>query len=207
MLFTHAAQNIEFVVGADLWLPEVKFTSGSEWLALVCSVSECEFEAASLSVRPEKRQDHYDDSEIDGQRLVFTRVGQSGEVMAWFRKRDELPRLATRKSRPSHRKSVRCCALGLQVRSKSRSIYRAAGTLCSCHCFDQSTGGVQLQFRTDTQRQMLGGLADCPHTYSTSYFVWAGDLDRDGPNTSSASLIRPLITRAGESRARWRQVP
>lgn len=45
---------------------------------------------------------------------------------------------------------------------------------------DQANAAFRLQLRTREQRQMLGQVGACSGMVSTGYFLWAGDLDRDG---------------------------
>ena len=52
---------VEFLLGADQWQPGERYRSGSQWLALVCSKTDCQLEPAKLTVRREKWQGHYDD--------------------------------------------------------------------------------------------------------------------------------------------------
>ena len=177
---------LQMVVGNDLWQAGKRYRNGSDWLALVCTAQGCKFEQATLIVRAEKWQGHYDDQPIAGQKLVLRRPkavrGHSrSQVVAWLR---------------GDAKLITWLAPG-PVRtyaSKASPLKRPAseGTLevavplpdgqqaTFVPLFDRTGNKLQLQLRAQGQRQMLGELGACSHTVSTGYFLWAGDLDRDG---------------------------
>ena len=64
---------LQMVVGNDLWQAGKRYRNGSDWLALVCTVQGCKFEQATLRVRTEKWQGHYDDQPTQGQKLMLRR--------------------------------------------------------------------------------------------------------------------------------------
>ena len=76
---------LEFMLGADQWQPGDRYRNSTQWLALVCNKTACQMEPASLRVRREKWQGHYDDQPTQGQRLVFRRQATGpGTALAWF---------------------------------------------------------------------------------------------------------------------------
>lgn len=184
-----AAFPVQFVVGEDLWQPGAQYKSGGDWVALICASGGCEFEAATLSVTAEKWQGHYDDEATAGQRLKFRRSSKNGEAIAWFRKAEDLPWLTPGKVitfasriRPPLRKSTPgTLELAIEV--------PGAGQMLFVPLLDQANEVVSLQFRTAKRRQVLGQLGGCSHQYSTGYFLFAGDIDRDGAADFLVSFV------------------
>ena len=172
---------VEFLLGADQWQPGDRYRSGSQWLALVCSKTDCQLEPAKLTVRREKWQGHYDDQPTQGQRLVFRRqTAGPGTVLAWFKQDPAAPWLQAgpvptygaatfRKKRPASEGTLEL-AVDLPH----------GGQATLVPLFDAEGGRFLLQLRAQGKRQLLDELGLCSHTVSTDYLVWAGDLDRDG---------------------------
>lgn len=169
----------EFVVGNDLWQPGTRYRSGTDWLALICTVESCRFEPAALEVRPESWQGHYDEEPTTGQQLRFRRTAATaGEVIAWFRVNPERAW-----SVPGPVTTYASSAAPLKRPSTPGTFevavdLPAAGQARLVPLLDGST--FRLQLRAHGKRQMLGELGACSHEITTDYFLWAGDLERDG---------------------------
>lgn len=173
--------TVEFLLGADQWQPGDRYRSGTQWLALVCSRADCQLEPASLKVRREKWQGHYDDQPTQGQHLVFRRQATGpGTALAWFRQDPAVPWLQVgpvrtywaasfKKKRPATEGTLEL-AVDLPGGEQATLV----------PLFDAEGGRFLLQLRAQGQRQLLDELGLCSHTVSTDYLVWAGDLDGDG---------------------------
>ncbi len=173
--------TVEFLLGADQWQPGERYRSSTQWLALVCGKADCQFEPASLKVRREKWQGHYDDQPTQGQRLVFRRQATGPrEVLAWFRQDPAIPWLQVgpvrtywaasfKKKRPATEGTLEL-AVDLPGGEQATLV----------PLFDAEGSRFLLQLRAQGKRQLLDELGLCSHTLSTDYLVWAGDLDGDG---------------------------
>ena len=175
------APAVQFVVGNAVWQPGQRYRSSPAWLALKCIGTGCRFEPARLVVRTTSWQGQYDDAPTAGQTLTFhpAKPG-NGKVVAWFRANAAVPWLApgpvttyastaTRVARPASEGT-------LEVAVDLPDGVRA--TLVPL--LDRANGSFHLQLRMPEQRQLLGPLGACSGRVSTDYFLWAGDLDRDG---------------------------
>mgnify|MGYP003611739980 FL=1 len=172
---------LEFMLGADQWQPGDRYRNSTQWLALVCNKTACQMEPASLRVRREKWQGHYDDQPTQGQRLVFRRQATGpGTALAWFKQDPAIPWLQTgplptywaatfQKKRPATEGTLEL-AVDLPGGEQATLV----------PLFDADGGRFLLQLRAQGKRQLLDELGLCSHTVSTDYLVWAGDLDGDG---------------------------
>ena len=182
--------GVRFVIGNDLWQPGTRYTAGADWLALACTRAGCDLEPARLAVLPEEWQGHYDDLPTAGERLKFAKAVRSpGTVVAWLQQDAAFPWL-----RPG---SVP--TFGSRVAPRKRP--RSEGTLewavdlpygeqaSFVPLLDRTDGTFVLQLRIKGKRQRIGPLGACSNAVATDYFLWAGDLDRDGRPDYLVSLI------------------
>ena len=173
--------GIEFVLGGDQWQPGHRFHSGHDWLALACIRKECTLEPASLAVKTETWQGHYDDQPNDGQHLSFRRQSPGpGTVLAWFHLDSRVPWLspgpvATYATSTSGTK--RPASEGTLELAVDLPDHRQA-TLVPL--YDRKQNAFLLQLRVPGKRQILDAIASCSHVVTPTYLVWAGDIDRDG---------------------------
>lgn len=188
--------GVNFVVGNDLWLPGKRFEDGNDWLALVCDVKGCAFQAAALSVEAELWQGHYDDEPTSGQRLNFsTGAAHDGEVHGWFRKAPAFRWLAQGDVATYHSSMHRSgilpdrSALEAAIVLPNNETARLVPLLATSSMLNKlqldrnySWTRAVLQLRSQQKRQLLpGDLGTCAGLFHPrNYLLWAGDLDRDG---------------------------
>lgn len=178
---TPPPDDASLVVGNDVWQPGERYQEGGDWLALLCTATQCRLEPARLVVRPESWQGHYDDEPTDGQQLTFalSKVGE-GEVIAWFRNRPE------RQWLEAGEVVTYASRVGRLKRPATEGSYEITvplpegGEARFVPLFDRAGGSFQLQLRAHGQREMLGELGGCSHELSTDYLLWAGEMDHDG---------------------------
>lgn len=191
-----AAVDVQFVVDNQVWQPGERYITGSDWLALTCTEQGCALEPATLAVEPESWQGHYDEHPTQGQKLTFQEaVPSQGEVVAWLRTTGAPPWLkpgavptyhstAMPRNRPPtpgtletlvELPSGKSATLVPMLREKSG---------------DQDWSVFLLQLRSGNRRQFLAGeLGRCSKMVTTSYLLWAGDLDRDGEPDYLVSFV------------------
>lgn len=176
-----ASRNIMFVTGNDVWQPGKQYQAGSDWLALSCTATACNFEPAMLAVRAESWQGHYDEHATPGQKLSFKKSGAApGKVIAWVRIH------AAHKWLTPGPVTTYASNVAPLKRPASDGTLEVAVDLPSgkqatfVPLLDQAKKEFVLQLRAPGQRQLLGQLGICSREVSTRYFLWAGDLDRDG---------------------------
>lgn len=191
-LLTETAQrrlkigDVNFLIGNNFWLPGRRYANGSNWLALVCeSQVQCVFESASLAVKSEKWQGHYDDKPTNGQRLRFRREPVAkGAVVAWMQPTSAYPLVA-----PG---PVTAYSFARRTESPGTAEFTITGPNNRRTHFVPLLGGDSffLQVRTDTRRQLLpGALELCSGTIPNGYLMWAGDLDGDSKPDFLVSYI------------------
>jgi hypothetical protein len=185
-----------FVLGNDVWQPGRHFESGQDWLGLACDVNGCTLGPASLVVKVESWQGHYDDEPTSGQRLTFRLNGDStATVVAWFDtksaptwvKPGPVPTYYS-PSLPLIRKTGDGdleASIALPNRQQAVLIPMLLAPelmhrISPGH--GDSTPAVLLQLRARNKRQLLlGYLGACEGVIDPRrYLQWAGDLDRDG---------------------------
>jgi len=187
--------SLLFVWGNGVWQPGQPLPAGRDWLALACSSGGCALEPATLTVKPEFWQGHYDDRPSYGQRLNFERKGVSGAtVVVWLRAAATAPWLKPgavkthyspqhTMKQPSRRGTLEALIdlpggavahlVPMLVAKGERHPLREA---------QRDWPTVLLQLRADGKRQLLQGeLGHCSGTlHPQRYLLWAGDLDADG---------------------------
>lgn len=176
-----ASGNIQFVAGNNVWQPGQRYQNGSDWLALACTATACRLEPATLTVRAEPWQGHYDEQATAGQKVLFNKTSAApGKVIAWLRAQAAHKWLA-----PGPVTTYASNTAPLKRPASEGTLEVAVdlpdGTQASfVPLLHLEKKAFFLQLRTPRQRQLLGGLGSCSHEVSTGYFLWAGDLDRDG---------------------------
>lgn len=177
---TPTAPGIMLVTGNDVWQPGTQYQNGSDWLALTCTAAACTLDTATLAVRPESWQGHYDEQATQGQKLKFKKTGPAaGKVIAWIRASTAYPWLT-----PGPVSTYASNAAPLK-RPATEGTLEVAVELPNSKpasfvpLLDQAKGVFLLQLRASGQRQLLGQLGGCSQQITTGYFLWAGDLDRD----------------------------
>ena len=185
-----ASTSIKFVVGNNVWQPGQRYRDGVDWLALACTVTTCQLSPAALTVRTEMWQGHYDKKPATGQKLSFTKtVPTSGKVIAWLRMDTKQKWLAAgpvttyASSAAPLKQPAGEGTLEVAVDLPNGAQARFVPLL------SREKNAFFLQLRTSQQRQLLGELARCSHVVSTNYFLWAGDLDRDGKPDYLVSFV------------------
>lgn len=200
-----AGSGIKFVVGNDLWQPRQQFKAGREWLALACDAKRCSFEPATLSVKQEFWQGHYDDKPTFGQRLTFKADGGSGSgVIAWFSTAPSRtwlkPEAVTTYYSPQ--RPLGHPAGGSILEAKIELPGGNSALLVPLLATKSFLSRVQpdvehygplalLQLRTQNKRQLLqGNLGSCSGMFDPrQYLLWSGDLDRDGKPDFLVSFV------------------
>lgn len=191
--------SVKFVFGNDVWQPRRQFKSDNDWLALACDAKGCLLEPASLSVKQESWQGHYDDKPTSGQLLSFRRSGGSGKpVVAWLRAAPgpewlKPGNVVTYYSpqyplkQPTGRGSLEVI---VDLPSGESALLVPMLRLPPPGSRDEGRS-YQLQLRAQGRRQMLlEKLGICTETfYPRRYLQWAGDLDRDGKPDFLVSFI------------------
>lgn len=178
---TPTTPDIMFVTGNDVWQPGNQYQNGSDWLALTCTAAACTLETATLSVRPESWQGHYDEHATHGQKLKFKKISPApGKVIAWIRASTAYKWLT-----PGPVTTYASNAAPLKRPATEGTLEVAVDLPNSKQTsfvplLDQAKGTFILQLRAFGQRQLLGQLGVCSQQVTTGYFLWAGDLDRDG---------------------------
>lgn len=191
-------QPVEFVFDNNIWLPENNYKNNSQWLALNCTAEKCTLEPATLTVKPELWQGHYDDKPTKGQKLSFSKNEKTqGKVVVWFKANTQFSWLSAREVTTYYSK------VQPLKRPNSQGAFEAKVTTSAGESFvfvpllynSKDFKGVEeysrydgnvvfLQLRTATQRQFLQGtIGDCDGEIPTGhkrYLQWAGDLDLDG---------------------------
>lgn len=172
---------VRFVVGNDVWQPGRQYRNGDDWLGLACTAAGCRLVPARLGVLPESWQGHYDERPTRGQKLHFAPSEKTaGKIIAWFQRHSTQPWLA-----PGTVTTYASAARRLK-RPPSEGTFEVAvdlpdGSMATfVPLLDREARTFRLQLRAHGRRQTLGELAGCSHVVSTQYFLWAGDLDRDG---------------------------
>lgn len=185
-----------FVFDNDLWQPGNMFVNGSHWLALSCEAKGCLLEEATLAVKKESWQGHYDEYPTLGQRLHFSKKSSSpGKAIAWFQPAAAQPWLKPGavvtyysvmlpRKQPPGRGSLEAqvdlpdggtALLVPMALSLARLSYLDIDGL--------SSDSVLLQLRSQGKRQLLPGhLGGCSGDLSFGpyqYLQWAGDMDGD----------------------------
>lgn len=185
-----ASTNIQFVAGNEVWQPGQRYQNGTDWLALSCSTTACSLEPAMLTVRAEMWQGHYDEHATPGQKLAFKKTGPAaGKVIAWLRMDAKTKWLA-----PGPVTTYASNAAPLKQPASEGTLEVAVdlpdGSKASfVPLLHQEKKAFFLQLRTPRQRQLLGELGSCSHVVTTGYFLWAGDLDRDGKPDYLVSFV------------------
>lgn len=176
-----AAQGVMFVTGNNLWQPGTQYANGTDWLALTCTASSCSLVPASLAVHPESWQGHYDERATQGQKLTFRKTGTApGRVIAWLHADAARKELA-----PGPVITYASNAAPLK-RPATEGTLEVAVDLPNGNqanfvpLLDRAKRAFFLQLRAAGKRQLLGQLGNCSQQVTTGYFLWAGDLDRDG---------------------------
>lgn len=182
--------SIQFVVGNNVWQPGQRYRNGADWLALACTASTCQLSPAALTVRTESWQGHYDETPTAGQKLSFTKTAAaSGKVIAWLHMDAKQKWLAAgpvttyASSAAPLKQPAGEGTLEVAVDLPNGSQARFVPLL------SWEKNAFFLQLRAAQRRQLLGELARCSHEVTTNYFLWAGDLDRDGKPDYLVSFV------------------
>lgn len=166
----------QFVVGNDLWQPGHQYRNGDDWLALLCTATQCSFQPAALSVHAQTWQGHYDDQPTDGQQLAFTTANQGeAKVIGWFRRDAALTWLksgpvTTYAAKPVSGPGTLETVIDVPGGEQARFV----------PMYDRDQHNVLLQLRIGQRRQRLGDIGTCSREVHRDYLLWAGDLDGDG---------------------------
>lgn len=182
------AQGIQFVVGNSIWQPGRQYANGTDWLALACTGQGCALVPASLHVSPESWQGHYDDQPTRGQKLTFKKIAPSNDkVLAWLRT-TRAPSWLTAGTVPTYHSTAKprkrpptVGTLETLVTLPSGESATLVPMLLRAKAGSGNSSDFLLQLRSGDRRQFLAGqLGLCSREITTSYLLWAGDLDRDG---------------------------
>lgn len=188
------SEGIEYVVGNDLWQPQQHYKPGRDWLALVCDGKGCTLEVATLAVKQESWQGHYDDQATLGQHLNFTVTGRAAnEVVAWFNTAKpknwlNAGSVATYYSpqRPLKQPARRGTLEAMIELPQGETallvpLLATKSYLRKSFQHDSDWPEAVLQLRADHKRQFLGGILNtCDGVFQPrDYLLWAGDIDRD----------------------------
>jgi hypothetical protein len=194
-----AQGTVRFVLDNEIWQPGQQFKTGRDWLALGCEAKGCTLEPATLTVKQEFWQGHYDDKPRSGQHLSFKRTGGSDKpVVAWFQDRAAPASLkpgdvATYFS-PQHplKQPIGRGSLEAIVDLPDGEPALLVPMLQRQWDPNKDEGSpYRLQLRAQGKRQMLlGYLGTCSGTFHPrTYLQWAGDLDRDGKPDFIVSFV------------------
>lgn len=185
-----ASTSIQFVVGNNVWQPGQRHRDGADWLALTCTATACQLSPATLTVRAESWQGHYDEKPTAGQKLAFkTTTVVPGKVIAWLRMDAKQPWLAAG-SVTTYASSAAPLKQPASEGTLEVAVDLPNGTQARfVPLLSREKNAFFLQLRTPHKRQLLGALAGCSHEVTTNYFLWAGDLDRDGKPDYLVSFV------------------
>lgn len=172
---------VQFVVGNDIWQPGTRYRQGDDWLALLCTATQCRFEPASLTQRTEQWQGHYDEQPTDGQKLTFAADKHAeGKIIGWFHLNAGMPWL-----KPGPVVTYTSNAIAPKKASGPGTLEMmidlpAGEQARFVPMYDSASDSVLLQLRVGHRRQRLENLGACSRTVSGDYVLWAGDMDGDG---------------------------
>ena len=190
--------EVNFVLGNHVWQPGKSFKDGANWLALACKKEGCTFEPATLSIKKETWQGHYDDQPTMGQKLNFRLNSDipNVKVIAWFKttaapawlKAGMITTYHSIINPPKKASSKGTFEMELNLANGDKA------TLVPILSTDTEDRTVYLQLRTTTKRQLLlGTLGNCAGVDALEsglhYLQWAGDLDSDGKADYLISFI------------------
>lgn len=181
--------EVNFVFGNHIWQPGESFKKGDNWLGLACKKDGCTLEPATLSVKKETWEGHYDDQPTMGQKLNFklNNNAQNVSVIAWFRtteapiwlKAGAVTTFHSIINPPKKASSKGSFDVELNFPNNNKA------TLVPILSMDSTEKSIYLQLRTPTKRQLLlGQLGTCSGLEvlggEQKFLQWVGDLDRDG---------------------------
>lgn len=163
-----ADASVRLVTGNPGWQPERYYRSGSDWFALACTATACRLSPARLTVRSKST-------------LVFEATpAVPGRVLAWLRKDGGLEWLAPGPVATYGSLMAKRSEPGGEGTFEVTLDLPAGGQARLVPLLNSEDNMVVLQLRAAGKRQFLGELGSCTRRLSTNYFLWAGDLDRDG---------------------------
>ena len=192
--------TVRLVVGNEVWQRRPSYKASGDWLALACSAKGCVLEPASLSVRQQFWQGHYDERPTSGQLLTFKRNSGSAAdtVVAWFQPAAPAswlkPRSVTTYYSPLHPLEQPAGRASLQATVRLPGGERALLVPMLAKGEAPDRAGPReylLQLRAQGKRQLLGGnLGTCTGKFDPrDYLLWAGDLDQDGKPDFLVSFV------------------
>jgi hypothetical protein len=197
--------TVRLVVGNEVWQRRPSYKASGDWLALACSAKGCVLEPASLSVKQQFWQGHYDERPTSGQLLTFKRnAGSAADtVVAWFQALAPVAWLKARSvttySSPLHRLEQPAGRANLQAVVNLPGGERALlvpmldkGEAPDRNAPDsRDRSSYVLQLRAQGKRQLLqGNLGTCTGKLDPrEYLLWAGDLDEDGKPDFLVSFV------------------
>jgi hypothetical protein len=203
VLYERPAKNaVDFVFDNNIWLPGEGYINGSKWLALNCTAEKCTFEPATLRVKKELWQGHYDEHPTKGQKLTFKKdAASSGKVIAWFalpaRKawvmEGDVPTYYSTEqplNRPNTQGTYEAL-ITLPNGGESTLVPMAFNAKKFFGLNENApSDAVFLQLRSESKRQLLlSTIGDCDGYITDRYLQWVGDLDRDGKADYLISFI------------------